>query len=90
VAQNTVHIDASAAAAAPAPLAMTLGSSRAPDGQVIRANSQYLTLDGKPWIPVMGEFHFSRYPAEEWEQEILKMKAAGGADRRGLHYLDSS
>lgn len=25
----------------------------------------------------MGEFHFSRYPAAEWEHEILKMKAAG-------------
>ncbi len=76
-AQNTVHIDASAAVPAPAPLAMVLGSSRAPNGQVIGANSQYLTLDGRPWIPVMGEFHFSRYPAGEWEQEILKMKAAG-------------
>lgn len=25
----------------------------------------------------MGEFHFSRYPEQEWEPEILKMKAAG-------------
>ena len=25
----------------------------------------------------MGEFHFSRVPADEWEEEILKMKAAG-------------
>lgn len=25
----------------------------------------------------MGEFHFSRYPDAEWEEEILKMKAAG-------------
>lgn len=25
----------------------------------------------------MGEFHFSRYPEDEWEDEILKMKAAG-------------
>jgi hypothetical protein len=40
-------------------------------------NSMYLTLDGKPWLPVAGEFHFSRVPASEWEDEILKMKAAG-------------
>jgi hypothetical protein len=25
----------------------------------------------------MGEFHFSRYPQARWEEEILKMKAAG-------------
>ncbi len=37
----------------------------------------YLTLNGKPWLPVMGEFHFSRVPEAEWEEEILKMKAAG-------------
>jgi len=34
-------------------------------------------LDGKPWLPVMGEFHYSRLPVSEWEPEILKMKAAG-------------
>ena len=28
-------------------------------------------------LPVMGEFHFSRYPPQYWEDEILKMKAAG-------------
>ena len=39
--------------------------------------NRYLTKDGKPWVPVMGEFHFSRYPNEEWETEILKIKAAG-------------
>ena len=25
----------------------------------------------------MGEFHFSRYPRAQWEEELLKMKAAG-------------
>jgi hypothetical protein len=33
--------------------------------------------DGKPWIPVMGEFHYTRYPETYWEEEILKMKASG-------------
>jgi hypothetical protein len=33
--------------------------------------------DGKPWIPVMGEFHYTRYPERYWEEEILKMKASG-------------
>jgi hypothetical protein len=33
--------------------------------------------DGKPWLPVMGEFHYTRYPESYWEEEILKMKASG-------------
>ena len=40
-------------------------------------NARYLTLDGKPWLPVMGEMHYSRVPEAEWEEEILKMKSAG-------------
>lgn len=39
--------------------------------------SQCLTRDGKPWLPVMGEIHYSRYPAEYWEQELRKMAAGG-------------
>ena len=27
----------------------------------------YLTKDGEPWFPVMGEFHFSRYPEKYWK-----------------------
>ena len=76
-ARNIVVIDATADAAKPVPVAARLGSSRNPHGEELGANSQYLTLDGKPWLPVMGEFHFSRYPEAEWEPEILKMKASG-------------
>ncbi len=73
---STVMIDASQPPSPPAPLPFPMGG-RSPSGHVLSANSRYLTLDGKPWFPVMGEFHFSRYPADEWEQEILKMKAGG-------------
>src|ERR1700694_4629431 len=52
-------------------------AGQSPDGHVLSANSRYLTRDGKPWFPVMGEFHFSRYPETGWEKEILKMKAGG-------------
>jgi hypothetical protein len=48
-----------------------------PQGLKIDANSRYLTLDGRPWLPVMGEFHFARYPAEQWETELRKMQAGG-------------
>jgi len=50
---------------------------RSSTGHDLEVNSQYLVLDGKPWLPVMGEFHYSRYPEKDWETEILKMKAAG-------------
>lgn len=76
-AQNLITIDATAPAPAPVPVDAHLGTARNPDGEIIGANSQYLTLDGKPWLPVMGEFHYSRYPEARWEQELLKMKASG-------------
>lgn len=40
-------------------------------------NSQYLIKDGKPWFPVMGEIHYSRYPKEYWKESIYKMRAGG-------------
>jgi beta-galactosidase len=48
-----------------------------PQGVEINANNRFLTLNGEPWLPVMGEFHFSRYPNQLWRQELLKMKAGG-------------
>ncbi|MEK7271082.1 MAG: beta-galactosidase, partial [Planctomycetota bacterium] len=50
---------------------------RDPGGREISANSRHLTLDGQPWLPVMGEIHFSRYPCAGWEDALLKMKAGG-------------
>lgn len=38
---------------------------------------QYLTKNKKPWFPVMGEFHYSRYPRQYWKESIYKMKAGG-------------
>ena len=49
----------------------------APDGGSREVNSFYMLRNGKPMLPVTGEFHYSRYPAEQWEQAILKMKAGG-------------
>jgi len=40
-------------------------------------NEKYLTADGRPWFPVMGEIHYSRVRKEDWERELLKMKAGG-------------
>ena len=46
-------------------------------GREFDANSLYFTKDGKPWIGVMGEYHFSRDNRENWKRELLKMKAGG-------------
>jgi len=54
-----------------------LGTATNPAGTTIAADSQCLLRDGQPWTPVMGEFHYSRYPAAEWREELLKMKAGG-------------
>ena len=54
-----------------------MGSSRRPDGATLTVTRQSLQLNGKPWMPVMGEFHYARYPASEWREELLKMKAGG-------------
>ncbi|WP_295668575.1 beta-galactosidase [uncultured Mucilaginibacter sp.] len=48
-----------------------------PAGKQLQVNSRYLTLNGVPQIPVMGELQFSRMAQDRWEDEILKMKACG-------------
>ncbi len=54
-----------------------LSIGAAANGEKIGSTAHHLIRDGKPWYPVMGEFHYSRYPAEEWEIELRKMKALG-------------
>jgi hypothetical protein len=46
-------------------------------GRSIEFTNYYMLQNGKPCIPVMGEFHFSRYQHAFWEEELLKMKAGG-------------
>lgn len=48
-----------------------------PSGNEINVNNLYLTENGKPFIPVMGEIHISRTRRRDWKDRILKMKAAG-------------
>jgi beta-galactosidase len=73
---NLVRIDVSNPPAPPAPLPFPIGG-KSPEEHFLSANSRYLIRDGQPWFPVMGEFHFSRYPEAGWEEQILKMKAGG-------------
>jgi hypothetical protein len=54
-----------------------MGEAHRPDGATLTLDSSSLLLNGKPWTPIMGEFHFARYPENEWPEELLKMKAGG-------------
>src|SRR5262249_7052524 len=49
----------------------------APQGDTIAFTNYYLTYNGRPYIPVMGEFHFARFPRRYWEHELQKMRAGG-------------
>ena len=40
-------------------------------------NNRYLTKNGEPWFPIMGEFHYSRYPSRYWDESLAKIKAGG-------------
>jgi beta-galactosidase len=55
---------------------LELGGS-APGGGTIAVNSYYLEQNGRPFVPIVGEFHFCRYPAEYWEESLRKLKAGG-------------
>ncbi|MDR1432517.1 MAG: beta-galactosidase [Propionibacteriaceae bacterium] len=39
--------------------------------------TKYLTRDGEPWFPLMGEIHYSRLPRNEWRESLAKMRAGG-------------
>ena len=57
-----------------------------PKGQEIIINNLYMTVGGKPVLPVMGEFHFERYDKRYWRDVLQKMKA-GGVDIASVYLL---
>ncbi|MDR6845776.1 beta-galactosidase [Flavobacterium granuli] len=75
-AQNTYRIDVSGTAYEVKRGHLDLGAKGLGD-ESIGVNNFYLERNGKPFIPVIGEFHYSRYPSQYWDQEIKKMKSGG-------------
>jgi hypothetical protein len=63
------------------PVVRSLGSigdwNRSPTGEVLSTDSASLMLNGRHVLWAMGEFHYSRYPADQWRTELLKMRAGG-------------
>ncbi|WP_156759222.1 beta-galactosidase [Microbacterium karelineae] len=60
----------------PAPAPLDMGDPAGADGRIAVCET-HLTRGGAPWIPVMGEYHFSRDRAERWRDELAKMRAGG-------------
>ncbi|RPK30709.1 beta-galactosidase [Paenibacillus xylanexedens] len=56
---------------------MTGSSGKNPRGESYDFTNYYMLRNDKPHIPVVGEFHFSRFAYLQWEEELLKMKAGG-------------
>jgi beta-galactosidase len=77
IAAAEVHTVTIAPLRPPSSEGFQMGHARNPSGETITLDNQSLRLNGKPWTPVMGEFHYSRYPENEWREELLKMKAGG-------------
>ena len=74
-APETIDLTTPARAVTPSPI--DGGTATNPQGHTLTCDSLSFTMDGKPWIPIAGEFHYSRYPETEWREELLKMKAGG-------------
>lgn len=43
----------------------------------IKVTNKCLYREGKPWLPVMGEMHYSRVPEREWKKSLQLMKDGG-------------
>ena len=74
---DVLTLDASALPTPATTAGLKMGTATAPGGHTLTLDSRSLLRDGKPWIPISGEFHFSRCPESEWRDELLKMKAGG-------------
>ena len=56
---------------------LAMGSYAADFAKPVTWDKHSLVIDGKRVCPVMGEIHYSRVPADEWQREIRKMKDGG-------------
>lgn len=73
---NQVKLTLAAQAAAPESGFLRQDWHTGPQGS-LAINSRYLVRDDQPWLPVMGEFHYSRFPRAQWATELRKMRAGG-------------
>ncbi len=43
----------------------------------LRLTTRCIERDGRPWFPIMAEYHFSRDLPERWETELRKIRSGG-------------
>ena len=53
------------------------GTYTNPNGDTFQVDADGFIVNGRHVIPVMGEIHYSRVPAQDWRREIRKMRAGG-------------
>ena len=58
-------------------LLMAIGAQASDLGKPVTWDRYSLMIDGRRVCPVMGEVHYSRIPADEWADEVRKMKEGG-------------
>ena len=76
VSVHPIRVAVPAAPPSPASGFLNLGHFQHPT-RSLTVNSRHLAIDGRPWLPVMGEFHYSRCPDDEWAEELAKIRAGG-------------
>jgi hypothetical protein len=54
-----------------------LGTNSGPGKPEVTVDSTCLSLDGKPWLGVMGELHYARLSPDMWRRSLEKMRAGG-------------
>ncbi|MEV7870770.1 beta-galactosidase [Streptomyces sp. NPDC088124] len=54
---------------------LRMGETEGPDR--IHVTNTHVMRGERPWFPVMGEFHFTRYPRGRWREQLLSMRAGG-------------
>lgn len=55
----------------------TAQESDSPFGKAVSWDRHSLIIDNHRVCPVMGEIHYSRVPADEWQREVRKMREGG-------------
>lgn len=79
VASGSPRVFEVSAVAPPSPVEVGyfhFGTAVGPEG-TLDVNNRYMVLNGKPWLPVMGEFPYSQVPSRDWRAELAKMRSAG-------------
>ena len=66
-------IDLTCEVRAPAASPYGPGTTKDLQGNTLTADTRSFFLNGRPWIPVAGEFHYTHFARAEWRDELLNI-----------------